>query len=1417
MSRKNTIRRRLRIGRFAFLTIGFIALCVGLFFLHKFQLSWQSGAIRDRAIAAAKAGDWPVSVSLYRNYLKFQPRDADAVAEFAAALEELIKDAPGKVTDLIGAYETLRRLDGLKEDQQRKLVKHYMSVANLAGAREHLQLLKDQNRENESDVEILELTAACDEREGKYPAAIQTLRQAIATNKASPESYLRLANILRRDTTNPNADQDAEKVLGELIRSKPNDPRARVLRAEYRARLGNEKAAKEDVEFAYRTIPGGSENLEVIQLMVAFANSAKDFSTAKDVLAKALEKMPKEARLQLSLADVQIQMRDANAAKQTLAKATQGDVPLGRTLLDMADRMVDLGMYEEVKAISARYLTGGAGFVDDYLQGRIQLASGNWSGAMPLLERAAQNGLKVYPLHLVTAFIGLADCHSLANNTQQRLRTLELALTIEPRSVRARMGQADCFLKLGKKPEAMSIYQQLMLNVPSARVAYCEAKLADIVSRPEAERNWLSLDDAFGPEPHSVQLSVIRANSMIQRNKVKEAIEILEKTVTDPESTYLTGPRVALAYAKGSQNPAAGFAVLDAAERALGDKVDFRIARAGLLLRINPIELKSILALSEKTGSFTSSERYQLHSKLGNILASLRLRKEALVEYQKASAENPYDIALRMAEFEIALADNNDALQLKIIDDLRKIEGSSGPLTTVAEVTRELKTIKPEETERIENLRTRLLEAQKRRTNWGPLEVLLADLDYLSGKNDSALGHYRTALELGEDSEGVIRNTVRLLMERQGQIEALEILNRASRRGNLSEDLLKQLVVLQSALGENKAASMNWAKSEEASRSANYRDHLMRAGVFEAGGDKIEARKAAEKALSLNEQAPENWVSVVRLYLAEGKTSEAKAVFERATTTLKPANTQPVTVAANALALGVCAETLGDVSKAEKYLREAHAALPEDVAVSRQLHRFLARTSRGGEANDVYQKLVDNPKARPESKRWARRMLAFNRVSGSGAQAEMVAGLELIDTNLKEGNNLVEDQRARALILATDPFRQVEAIQILTDSAKTFPLSNDENYYLGRMYLQQSQYDKAEAALREATRITAAAPPEHLAMLSRVQILRGNSLAATDTVAKLKSAYANSWEAISEEARLLAFNANKSGATKLLVESPIASLSGEKLRRIAPFLEELSLPEAAEKIYAEAATADSATAFLPLASFYMRSGRSKEVIDLAFQNEAKVPVGITARLLSGAVRSKPVDLVPDADRLKWIDVVRSVDAWIAKKLPQNSSNAEVLFAKAELDDMFQRYGDEIATYEQLVQIAPDNDVYGNNFAMILALANRDGGEKPLNAINRVITRRGPKASFLDTRAIVHIAAEKYDEAIKDLNAAISLDPKPGFYFHLAMAEDRKSPDKPTRTRDQSLREAIRLGLKKSQLHQKEWPDYDRLVAPLIQK
>ena len=76
--------------------------------------------------------------------------------------------------------------------------------------------------------------------------------------------------------------------------------------------------------------------------------------------------------------------------------------------------------------------------------------------------------------------------------------------------------------------------------------------------------------------------------------------------------------------------------------------------------------------------------------------------------------------------------------------------------------------------------------------------------------------------------------------------------------------------------------------------------------------------------------------------------------------------------------------------------------------------------------------------------------------------------VKLIDDNLADRPTL-EDQRAKALLLARDPFRRKAALEEIQGTLARGPLSPDHCFRLAQLYRQAGDPDRAEQTLKTAT------------------------------------------------------------------------------------------------------------------------------------------------------------------------------------------------------------------------------------------------------------------------------------------------------------------------------------------------------------
>jgi tetratricopeptide (TPR) repeat protein len=256
-----------------------------------------------------------------------------------------------------------------------------------------------------------------------------------------------------------------------------------------------------------------------------------------------------------------------------------------------------------------------------------------------------------------------------------------------------------------------------------------------------------------------------------------------------------------------------------------------------------------------------------------------------------------------------------------------------------------------------------------------------------------------------------------------------------------------------------------------------------------------------------------------------------------------------------------------------------------------------------------------------------------------------------------------------------------------------------------------------------------------------------------------------------------------------------------RANRVGPLLEELQQFPAAEKVYREIATAPQPGSHITLVSYLARKERTSEALRLAYERASATPPGITARLLSGAIRLAPAELLRGPNRSTRDEETAAARTWVQKQLENLPNDADLHFAKAELASAANDFVTERSTYEQAEKRFPQNPLFLNNLAILLALQTPREPGRALETINRALQILGPQPALLDTRATIHIAANRMAEARSDLNAALASGPRAVYRFHLAQAAETPAQA------ESHWQEARRNGLTAAMLHPLEWPEY----------
>jgi len=549
------------------------------------------------------------------------------------------------------------------------------------------------------------------------------------------------------------------------------------------------------------------------------------------------------------------------------------------------------------------------------------------------------------------------------------------------------------------------------------------------------------------------------------------------------------------------------------------------------------------------------------------------------------------------------------------------------------------------------------------------------------------------------------------------------------------------------------------------------------------GGGEAPDVDAAEaklrQAVELGSDVGETWVALVQ-FLARRDAAEAKKVIAEAQKKL-PAEQAP-------LALAQCYEVIGELDTAETQYRAAVQAKPNDMAVQRSAASFWLRLGKADVANRALRDIM--AKGSGTDKDWARRELALL-VASRGDYTKFGEALALVGMKLDpagkiveeastlQGDELFEEQRTRARVLAAQPFREPrrKAIVILEDLAKRQTLTPEDQFLLAQFYDAAGDWERAR---RQFVGITSPArSPVHLAqfcgILLRQRELKEaeNAIGRLEQLEKDRSVPAGAFGSI--ELRAQWFEASKQGdrAVKLLADHV-----GTKGTR-------------PEKVFL-------------VVGCLTRQERYAEALKVCEQARLLCPAELVAAASVGVLRAQKASA----------EGCESVDAWLGAQIEKDPKAAGLVMQRADLKDLCGKYDEAEALYRRVLELDGGNVMARNNLAWLLASRKPGQAGKALEIINDAIALAGPRSELLDTRAAVHIAMNRGDLALRDLEAAGADGPPPVWHFRMAQAQNLANRAKEARS---SLTRATSAGLKPELLHPIERVAFLKLQRELENK
>jgi tetratricopeptide (TPR) repeat protein len=881
-----------------------------------------------------------------------------------------------------------------------------------------------------------------------------------------------------------------------------------------------------------------------------------------------------------------------------------------------------------------------------------------------------------------------------------------------------------------------------------------------------------------------------------------------------PEKVDYWVAMAALSDRQGQPQEALNF--LEKAKKKRGDQVDMRLARAAHWSRQSGEDAAAALKeLSQGLEKFKPIEQRQLRRGLAEAFSRVGNLRDAREAYAQLEGAGPNDLATKLALFDLAVKEKDQALMTRLIRDMQLIEeGGSrkeeGTLWRYAEAMQLILQAQEAraDSEGLKRARRHLTQVAARRPAWYRVATCQALLEDVCKNEAATLRYSLRAIDLGESNPVVVFRAVQLLYKNNRTNEAAALMRKLPERvANQSE--FKGVAIemfLRAGDKDSYGKALELAKNAVAADKENFRNHIQLANVLWATDpNSLEVEPELRQAVALAGKNPDAWAPLIDYLIRRGRKGDAEAEVSNAEKELSREE--------HATPLAAFYQMVGRTKEAKDLYLERLKVKPKDAAVLQSLAALHFRLGEREEGERYLRALAELRSEAPQQAESASRMLRMLKLMGGDYVPSEKLLAEAGLGGAREGrpaadDDSVEDLRAKAVVLIARGTRADSklAISVLERIRQREPLAPQDQLILCRLYETVNDWRHArDEALSLLTK-----DGENLSFLAyyALTLLRHNEIEEAQTIlARIEQLEEvrkkTPFVVVEIKARLL----SAKDKTDKAVDEILAHVekNQDSIGTAARLLEQLKRPDKAEPLYRQLASRPKAaeTAGLILAQFLSRQGKAEEAMTLCEKAAAKAPPGLIAEVsVEVAYRSL-------TDRLLWERAARLIESARDK-----SPNSAALTSRlAAMRNRQERYEESIKLYRQVVTLDARDVLALNNLAFLLSYQTGKSDDA-LSVIQRAFEIKGPLPDLLDTRALIRLnqgSQKDAVEAIKDLQAANAEIETSAAHFHLAQAYQMVEKRGQARS---AFQRAVALGLTEASLHPLERPMYQRLRKEL---